>query len=364
MSSDVLHGVDTKVAAAAATLSRLGNELFDTMQSHSESGSHSGSHGTLLRSQSKDTSLDEVFMEEIGSGGFAQVWRVRQKSSPFTQYARKIVRLANRTDSEKEHLRQMVRGEHEMMSKLSHDHIARVTNIREDLESQTLNIYMHPVADMNLQTYMDRCEANSFPDEDLELMKPWFACLLGALQYAHRRNVCHCDLKPANILVYRPDSDQPNICLTDFGLARDFTGMEHSRTTNLRVEGTRIYLAPEARPGVERGRMADVFSLGCVFSEMLTVWSKASNAAFAQARITEGESEFGVPDFRSHLQRVQMWLVERQNAVWQDIAFRILTNATMSMVELDQARRWDIQRTLSSLRAASDIMKCHCHSSI
>jgi serine/threonine protein kinase len=360
----VLHGVDIHVAAAAATLSRLGNELFDTMQSHSESGSHSGHPGALVRSQSQDTSPDEVFMEEIGSGGFAQVWRVRQKSKPYTQYARKIVRLSNRTDTEKEDLRQMVHNEHETMSKLSHDHIARVTNIRDDVESQTLNIYMHPVADMNLQTYMDQCENKSFPEEDLELMKPWFACLLEALLYAHRREICHCDLKPANILVYRRHGAPPNICLTDFGLARDFTGMEHSRTMNQRVGGTRTYLAPEARPGVERGRMADVFSLGCVFSEMLTVWSKASNTTFAQARSTDSESEFGTPDFRSHLQRVHMWLSERQTAVWQDIAFRILATATMNMVEPDPNRRWDIQRTLSSLRAASDIMNCHCHSNI
>jgi len=87
-----------------------------------------------------------------------------------------------------------------------------------------------------------------------------------ALHSAHRSNVVHRDMKPANILL---DSDGiPKVA--DFGIAKRLD--EDSQLTRTgAVIGTPIYMAPEQAQGNSRhvGPAADVYSLGSILYEML-----------------------------------------------------------------------------------------------
>jgi serine/threonine-protein kinase len=88
-----------------------------------------------------------------------------------------------------------------------------------------------------------------------------------ALDYAHRRNIVHRDIKPENILL-----EEGHALVMDFGIARAITaaGEEQLTAVGLLV-GTPAYMSPEqvgGEAGVD-GR-SDVYSLGCVFYEMLT----------------------------------------------------------------------------------------------
>lgn len=85
-----------------------------------------------------------------------------------------------------------------------------------------------------------------------------------ALAYAHSRKIVHCDIKPANILLYRQDWP----LLADFGLFQmrgtpDVPG--HGFVT-----GTPAYVSPEQLVGEHIGRRSDIYSLGVVLFEMLT----------------------------------------------------------------------------------------------
>ncbi len=87
----------------------------------------------------------------------------------------------------------------------------------------------------------------------------------GCLSYAHRVNIVHRDVKPANIL-FRPDGTS---LLTDFGIAKQLQE-GHDRTATGALLGSPHYLSPEqARGHLVDGR-ADIYSLGIVFYEMLT----------------------------------------------------------------------------------------------
>ena len=65
------------------------------------------------------------------------------------------------------------------------------------------------------------------------------AAVCDALAHAHDRSVVHRDVKPSNILV----SDDGDVVLTDFGIARDRDAAEQTMDEN--VLGTLSYMAPE-----------------------------------------------------------------------------------------------------------------------
>ncbi len=89
-----------------------------------------------------------------------------------------------------------------------------------------------------------------------------------ALGHAHARNIAHRDVKPENIL-----TDQGRSYVTDFGIARAIecaSEMESITSTGFTL-GTPTYMSPEQAAAEKHidGR-SDIYSLGCVFFEMLS----------------------------------------------------------------------------------------------
>ena len=90
--------------------------------------------------------------------------------------------------------------------------------------------------------------------------------LLKALKFLHSAGIVHRDLKPSNILI---DSDS-FIKVCDFGLARCTTSAIGKDVIMTDYVATRWYRAPEILLGSTRyGVQADMWSLGCIFGELL-----------------------------------------------------------------------------------------------
>ena len=90
------------------------------------------------------------------------------------------------------------------------------------------------------------------------------------LEYAHRHNIIHRDVKPGNLMITGgPVGGGEMTCkLTDFGIAR---AAEQTRITQVgSVVGTAAYLAPEQAMGQRVTGATDLYSLGVVGHEMLT----------------------------------------------------------------------------------------------
>ena len=94
-----------------------------------------------------------------------------------------------------------------------------------------------------------------------------------ALEAAHALGICHCDLKPANIMV----STEGKITLLDFGIARAFGHLLD--TTNpvpilqpaaSMAFGTPNYMAPEQAAGQTVDERTDLWAMGVVLVECLT----------------------------------------------------------------------------------------------
>ena len=146
----------------------------------------------------------------------------------------------------------------ETMSKLEHPHIVKL--VYGCLEGGSTAILMQPVADYNLSQYLAACA--SMTDEQSDIWV-WFSCLTSGLQYMHENGVRHHDIKPSNILV-----KDNKVLFADFGSSSTIRN-DQSRTYHT-FKFTSLYAAPEVLNG-ERWMASDVFSLGCVFLEMITI---------------------------------------------------------------------------------------------
>lgn len=160
----------------------------------------------------------------------------------------------------------LVRAEVNNMQKLAHQHIVKLCAGYIIPSEGIYALLMQPVADCNLEAYLQLCSNEHPPPEYFKNLFKWLPCLLHALDYMHSKKIRHKDIKPANILV---KSD--HIYFTDFGIARDWSTETASMTTGIPHAGTHMYWAPEVARWKPRGSLSDVFSLGCVFAEMITV---------------------------------------------------------------------------------------------
>jgi len=87
-----------------------------------------------------------------------------------------------------------------------------------------------------------------------------------ALEYAHKKGVLHCDLKPGNILLNEND----NPAIIDWGMARTVSSTSRpASSADTLIAGTPEYMPPEQADGHADTR-SDVFGLGAILYEILT----------------------------------------------------------------------------------------------
>lgn len=208
-------------------------------------------------SKSSYSLMDVMSLSRLGSGSMAIVDEVRVNGNEWTSARKRIChnRLGRGRGSNREAT---------IMKRLRHPHIARI--VASYMEAESMTLIMQPVADYNLLQYLNACSAGQ-PVKDET--RDWFNCLSSGLQYLHHVGVRHRDIKPSNILI-----KNKAVIYTDFG-SSNLVGDDDSISSDS-GDFTVQYAAPEVHRG-ERGRAADVFALGCVFFEIVSILSEHSS---------------------------------------------------------------------------------------
>ena len=104
---------------------------------------------------------------------------------------------------------------------------------------------------------------------------PIFVQICFGLAYAHECGIVHRDIKPSNIMLLNglPLGSDGSIKILDFGIAK-FTAHEGGEVQALtrtgEIFGSPLYMSPEQCSGLKIDHRADIYSLGCVFFEVLT----------------------------------------------------------------------------------------------
>jgi tRNA A-37 threonylcarbamoyl transferase component Bud32 len=194
----------------------------------------------------------EVFLDEvIGKGGLSTVHRGREIA---TRQPVAVKRLHERYRNNREAVKRF-NNEGRMTSFASHPNVVGYHGhfldgpwlVLELIEGRTLKTIIEQDGPL-----------------DLRLAEGVLASVAAALDHIHGLRVVHLDLKPQNLIL----TDDGSVKLIDFGLAQEFAHRQDQVGGEL--FGTAAYLAPEQVNKEPVGKQTDVYSLGCVFHEMVT----------------------------------------------------------------------------------------------
>ena len=144
--------------------------------------------------------------------------------------------------------------------------------------------------------------ATSARDSAVDFLRRTIGCISSAVAYLHQSDIKHKDLKPSNILL-----SKDGLWLTDFGTATDFSILSSSVTDN-GERGTPKYFAPEVASFEPSGRAADIFSMGCIFFEIMILCIGHTLELSTELRQSNDKS------FQSNLARVEFWFFEENRS--------------------------------------------------
>lgn len=197
-------------------------------------------------------------IEKIGQGGLGEVFVAEDT------ILRRKVALKFLTMAENREARQQILAEARSAASIDHPYACKVFEAAEaDGRSFIVMEFLEG------QTLAERLKSGPVPlAEALKIATEISECLASA----HEKQIIHCDLKPANVMITKSG----HVKLMDFGLARrarkaaDGDAQPTAVVTQGLVMGTPAYMPPEQARGDKLDTRADVFSFGIVLFEMLT----------------------------------------------------------------------------------------------
>jgi serine/threonine-protein kinase len=202
-----------------------------------------------------------TIIRQLGSGGMGEVYLAQHPRLP----RRDALKLLPPEWSADEEFRARFAREADLASTLWHPHIVGVHDRGE--EGGQLWISMDFVDGLDAA----RLLADRYPaGMPVEVVARVLTAVASALDYAHKQNLLHRDVKPANIMMTHLDDDgEQRILLTDFGIARNIDDISGLTKTNFTV-GTVAYAAPEQLLGEDIDGRADQYSLAATAYHLLS----------------------------------------------------------------------------------------------
>nr|XP_039265484.1 serine/threonine-protein kinase Nek1-like [Styela clava] len=195
-----------------------------------------------------------VRVKKIGEGSFGKAVLVKSKEDGL-QYVVKEISISKMQMKE----RQEARKEVSVLSKMRHPNIVQYVESFE--ESGCLYIVMEYCEGGDLYARINSQRGMAFSETKV---LEWFVQMCLALKHVHDRKILHRDIKTSNIFLTKSGA----IKLGDFGIARVLNNtLELART----CIGTPYYLSPEICENKPYNNKSDVWALGCVLYEVLTL---------------------------------------------------------------------------------------------
>ena len=194
----------------------------------------------------------------LGRGGMGEVYRAYDETHD------RVVALKLLTESlaDDAGYRERFRRESQLAARLRDPHVIPIHRYGE-IDGR-LFLDMRLVEGEDLGEALDR-DGPMPPGRAVSIISQ----IARALDAAHDDGLIHRDVKPSNVLLSNPGSDEDFIYLVDFGIARTVGSGQAALTHTGAALGSFDYMAPERFLDSGVDRRTDVYSLACLLYECL-----------------------------------------------------------------------------------------------
>ena len=282
-----------------------------------------------------------TMIRKLGFGSFGNVREVFSKTFKTT-FALKTIRHDSRRSSAFNSA--IAKNEISIMSVLQHPHVVKL--IGSHISRTYSQILMHPVADGNLAQFFEGDREFPLPGiTERFMLRRSFSCLASATAYLHSMDIRHGDIKPSNVLIR-----DGAFYLADFGLS-SFDSSDTRGPLKFNA-GTTKYSPPEVLNvrGKQTCAAYDVWSLGCLFFEILTFYMRGKEGLEDLEIFRTADNE--AKPYRSSTLANKMWirmLRKEYDKASYDSSFRKIFDLIDTMLTVDICKRPSASEVRDSL---------------
>jgi serine/threonine protein kinase len=254
---------------------------------------------------------DFLILKKIGEGSYARVYKV-QRNTDKIFYAMKVITENSMTPNDKLSLI----NEINILSKHNCEYLIKFHEVFTYKTS--FIIVMEYATNKDLSGLIKSYKRKKMFFNNDDIWK-WFHQLCKGVKYLHDHNIIHRDLKPGNVLI---DSEF-NLKICDFGISKITTADKKLTKTQI---GTPMYMSPEIANNSWYDNKIDIWALGCIFYEMITLdYAFNSRSISALFRlITKGQySKFKIkkPEYLNLLEKILVVDVKRRLNIDQVLSY-------------------------------------------
>ena len=272
----------------------------------------------------------------IGKGAFGEVYKVSKDNK---YYALKIYQIKNDDTSSSNEYKESIKSienEIKILSQLDNPFIVKLYEVfslnpnsellkNNDVEEQQMMCLVLELCengDLN-DKIKEKKQKNEFFSEN-EILQYFYEILQG-LYYLHKNRVIHRDLKTLNIFLTKNN----HIKIGDFGVSKKLINNNIYAYTFV---GTPYYLSPEICQNKPYDEKSDVWSLGVVLYELITL-----NKPF------DSESQMGL--FMKILKGKPAPI---NNTIKHSYSQKLINLVLENLLDKDPLTRYSIQQTINS----------------
>ena len=240
---------------------------------------------------------DFQIISKLGEGAYSTVYKV-MRIVDRKIYALKKVKLLNLSDKEKENALNEVR----ILASVKSNYVVSYKEAFFDEKDRTLCIVMEFADNGDLYQKITEHKKRSIFFEESTIWRI-FIQLVRGLKSLHDLNILHRDLKSANIFLYSNGEAK----IGDLNVSKVTRGGLGTTQT-----GTPYYASPEVWNDFPYDNKSDIWSLGCVLYEMITLRPpfRAADMEGLYKKVTKGQYS-KIPDiFSDDLYQMVQFLLQ------------------------------------------------------
>ena len=232
---------------------------------------------------SNESIKDYNVYEQLGQGGFAQVYRAQVK-----QNGKEVaIKMIDKKTMKASRMTQRVEHEVQIHYQLKHPSILELYTFFEDKH------YVYLVLELCHNGEMQRNLKTRQKSFDEDEARHFLKQVVDGMIYLHSHSILHRDLTLSNLLLTK----EMNIKIADFGLATQINTPDEKHFT---MCGTPNFISPEIASRNAHGLEADVWSLGCMMYTFLTGKPPFDTEGIRNTLNKVVQAEFEMPKYLSN----------------------------------------------------------------